>query len=439
MGFFSDIVKSLTPAPEATATPPLAELPPDAAATLFNHKKDMLAAAQEAAAGENRKPTLEDYRKQCEAFPTTQQGKAFLAAGGEWSPAIYADLSGQKIDGFSISEPQKNAPAKSEHDKRAMIDFMDHDGDGIVNEFYTNIDFTGANLKDCFVEPATSFNNEIAKAKSLEKVTFNDMKEGDKFTFGSGEYNDITLTNIKGGAIEFHGTKVHGLNMEGAKVASITMGEHTSISHLDAKDAHIVKIEASKGAEIHHANFKGATIDMASKFEGVSLNHVKFKDANLGDVKLDGASLNHVKFKDSELSNLSLVGAKLNDVKFKDNSMKNADFSGAQLHNVSIDGKAITRPEQLPDGVKFDAATRITATDDFIKQAKMESALELAKEAGKALLLPKSDAAGVEGQYAAIEQPTTSMATQAAAKSSTSTVDLMNYYKNKSQSGGLRG
>ena len=334
-------------------------------------------------------PTLDHYRKACERFGQSEVGKALVDEKGQslWRPEVYADLSGQEIKGFLISDPKLKEPeAQSAHAARKMSDAYDLDGDGQVNAealapFYDNINLDGAALKDCIVDPATSFNDQFAKAAEITNVTFNNMQDGDKFTFGSGEYNRITLTNIKGGEIQFNDTKVNGLNMNGAKVASITMSGHTSISHLKAEDAHIVRFTSEPGAEIHHANFTGATIDMGSKLNGIVLQDVMFKETNLVGVDLSGAKLTNVKFKDCDVKDLSLHGATLTKVTFKGTDTKDLNLSGVKkLEDVTINGHAIASTKDLEKlGVTFDKSIEITASKEHTLEAQLAQVTAVAK------------------------------------------------------------
>ncbi len=385
-------------APAAAATPATAPQKSEAQ-QLFDYKKEALNEARKSAhrrvvqmeseldrpltqqeLRQNGMPTLADYYTACGAV-----GEKHNLSAEQWRPEVFADLSGQQLRGFKISEPQQQKIYGLEEENPAPPkdrNFYDQDSDQAINDFYTNIDFNGANLKDCFVEPATSFNDEIARAATLEHMTFNNMREGDKFLFGSGEYSDIKLTNINGGELEFNGTKVKGLDMEGAKVAAITLNNNTSINNLNAKDARIVTISLAPGAKagISHANFTGATIDMASNMQGITLQDVKFKGSNLNDVNLKGATLTNVKFKECNASKLNLEGATLSHVKFKGTDLKGANFKGATFNDVSINGKAITNVADLEKalGTKVEGV-RITASKAFILQAQVDAVAETAK------------------------------------------------------------
>lgn len=296
----------------------------------------------------NGMPTLEDYRIACENFAQTPQGRQ-LAENGQWNARIYSDLGGQNITGFRISEPQQQ-------DKTAVTDLNlhDRDGDGAVNDFYANVDFNGATIKDCIVDPATSFNDEIAKAKTVENITFNNMKTGDVFTFGSGQYKDIELTNINGGEIKFsEGTQVEGIDIRGLQ-ASITIDKKASVSQIKVDDrTRILTLEMAEGAVISHSDLREATISMASKMQGAVIRHVKF-GGNLTDVDMRGVKLSHVSFDQVSANNL--------------------DLRGAELQNVMVNGKAVTDTQQLVDlGIRVDATTKIHASKELKVQRQVEA------------------------------------------------------------------
>lgn len=223
--------------------------------------------------------------------------------------------------------------------KREMTDLMDLDGDAAISDFYTNIEFTGANLKDTFVDPATSFNEEIAKAGKLEGITFNGMENGDRFVFDSGQYTNINLTGVNGGEIVFAtGTQVSGITIEGQS-AAISVEPSAMIENIEVNDHfRIIKFDMGKGAIIANSDLSNATISMASNLEGSIWRNVE-----LGE-NLDGI-----------------------------------DLKGAHITNLRIDGKAITSPEQLIKyGVGVDENTIVSASTEFIREANIANALERA-------------------------------------------------------------
>lgn len=329
MALFSNITNlfgaagtSAAPAP-AAAPQPKDNAPAD---PITQHKQEALLAARTLAANENRRPSVEDYRQACVTLGE-QQG----LDAKEWNPKIFADLKGQDLTDFAISEPAKQAPQK-----RSMSDLMDLDGDGAINDFYTNVDFTGADLKNAYVDPATSFNDEIAKAANLKGITFNGMENGDRFLFASGQYSDINLTNVNGGEIVFAtGTQVDGLVINGQS-AAVTLEPKAVASRVSVNDHfRIVKLDVGEGAVISNSDLSNATISMASNLEGSYWQNVKLS-ANLQGV----------------------------------------DLSGANLKNVEVDGKAITRPDELRAyGVTIDANTKVEASPDFLIANNMQQAL----------------------------------------------------------------
>ena len=402
---FKNLFKASDVALAESAAPPSPALPEEKneAKALFELKENLLHQAARDAHAQNRQPTLEDYRLAAEAFAKTPDGQD-LADQGKWSPKIAADLSGQNIKGFEIKEKSLTSSKPTE---RKTTNMWDQDGDHTINDFYTNIDFTGAKLKDCIVDPATSFNDEIAKAKSLENIKFNHMEAGDTFTFGQGHYENITLTNINGGEIDFKGSKIHGLNMEGAKATSITMDSHTSISNLHAEGAHIVTLKGAPGATLSHAHFEGATIDMASDMKGMTLNHVDFKNANLGHVDMHGAKLKNVNFEGIDEAGL-----------------KGLDLSGAELHNVKINGKAIKSPAELKSfGVIIDGDTKADTSREFAMKAQVDEIKKNAQTWGQA----KENEATVSPAMAMQAKPAEPQASAAVS---------MSYYREMSLKGG---
>jgi uncharacterized protein YjbI with pentapeptide repeats len=266
------------------------------------------------------RPTLEDYRQACVAFGATEAGHA-LAADGRWNPRVYsnfgvamsqgADAQRHDLSGFALSEPKK----------RPMTDMLDLDGDHAISDFYTNIDFTGANLKNAYVDPATSFNQEIAKAKNLEGLTFNNMREGDIFEFGEGAFNNIRMTGINGGKIIFgDGSRVNGLTIDGIS-AEITLGDEAHVNNITVNDNfRIVNLSMGKDATLSGSNLSNATISMASKFG---------KGATLQNVDL-GPNVNGL------------------------------DFSNLALNNVTIDGVPIKQGSDLAQfGISYNETTKI--------------------------------------------------------------------------------
>lgn len=285
---------------------------------VFTIKQSLLAQAR-ASAG-NERPSLEDYRRACEAFAETEQGQQ-MVADGRWNPRAYANLDGQDVSGFMISEPKK----------RATENLMDQDNDHTINDFYTNISFYDANLKNAYVDPATSFNEEVAKAKNLEGLTFNGMGADDTFTFAVGNYKNIKMTNINGGEIVFASGKVDGLDIEG-KEAKITLGADAVVEHMHvSKDFRILTLDMAPGAMLANSNLEQVTVSMTSRTAGATFQNVNITG------NLDGL-----------------------------------DLSGARLNNFSINGQPITDSNQLKEfGVGFDANTRTSASPEFLRQHQL--------------------------------------------------------------------
>lgn len=278
------------------------------------------------AAGTER-PSLEQYREACHAFAQTDEGKAMVAEG-KWSDRIAADLSHQNLDGFAITEPKKAVRAAKTHD------LHDRDGNGQIDvesthEFYDHVRFDHASLNHAFIEPATSYNDQIAKADHLDGLHFHGMENGDHFTFRSGHYTNPVMSEINGGSVTFaQGSSVDGLKLSG-KSAEIHAHGNARISHLEITDQfRVVKLHLAKGSSLSDSNLEGATISMASEVAGSQWSRVK-----LG-ANVDGLNL-----------------------------------SGAKLHDVSIEGEPITNAAQLKaHGVTVDAHTQISASPDFLRE-----------------------------------------------------------------------
>ncbi len=308
---------------------------------MFDLKARLLDQARATASSKNEQFSLEHYRKASEAFAATEQGQK-MVADKQWNPAIYADLSGQNLDGIRLSDP-KVAVAEPTHLSKptnADYDSFDRDGDGKINSpavssFYDNIRLDGASLREAFVEPATSFNVEVATAKDLKGITFSGMNDGDHFTFGANaHYQDVRLENVHGGQITFNGT-VEGVSISG-KSASIAIGDHARVSDVQTSDGFsIIHLDMGAGAVVSNADLSKATISMTSHFE---------------------------------------AGAVLQNVQLSSN-LNGLDLSGVKLFNVAIDGNAITHPSQLPESVTFDARTTVSASPEFVREHSPETAL----------------------------------------------------------------
>lgn len=271
--------------------------------------------------GEERRPTIEDYRKAAEAFGRSEEGQKILDAHGHhWDERIAADLSGQNLSGFLISEPKKMQPysnfLKKEEQQgnkiESAVDLHDRDGDGKINiaatsPFYDNIRFDKADLHGAWVEPATSFNDQISKAGNLTDITFSGMKHGDHFEF-TGSAENIHMFNINDGSINFAGGHATAIHIEG-KSASISVGMPMEKDIADGKPhylhAHVSNISFGDGFRVlelnvgKHGVLSGdlsqlVTLSPSSHFEpGAELRDVKL-NCNLSDIDLSGVKLNNV-------------------------------------------------------------------------------------------------------------------------------------------------
>jgi uncharacterized protein YjbI with pentapeptide repeats len=328
MAFFDRVSSALNRAAEMTH-----EVTHDEAGMLFDFKREALQHAKSAAEAQGRMPTLEDYRLSAEALGHSRAAE-MEKHGIQWSPQIYADLSGQTLDGFRLSSDDQEKALATARD----LDLYDSDGNGKIDsapisKFYDNVSFSGATIKNGFVEPATSYNDQIAQAGTIENMTFKGLKEGDQFNLGGGHYANLTCVGFDGGDVHFHGSHVDGLhiaagpNGEVQKFTSITLDDHASVKHMDVSGAHIVSLTAAPGVEISHSQFKHTTIDSASHLEGTRWKDVQFENTNLCHVDMHGAQLSKVDIKNSDLHGLNLHGATIRD--------------------LTIDGKPIASAQEL--------------------------------------------------------------------------------------------
>lgn len=327
---------------------------------VFTIKQSLLAQAR-ASAG-NERPSLEDYRRACEAFAETEQGQQ-MVADGRWNPRAYANLDGQDVSGFMISEPKKRATENLI--ERATENLMNQDGDRTINDFYTNISFYDANLKNAYVDPATSFNEEVAKAKNLEGLTFNGMVADDTFTFAVGNYKNIKMTNIKGGEIVFASGKVDGLDIEGTE-AKIALGADAVVEHMHvSKNFRIITLDMAPGAMLANSNLEQVTVSMTSRTAGATFQNVNITG------NLDGL-----------------------------------DLSGARLNNFSINGQPITDSNQLKEfGVGFDATTRTSTSPEFLRQHQLAQIRGTMQQAVASIGSASTPAAAPEAALAAAPAP----------------------------------
>lgn len=343
---------AFAPAPAEDAAPNAFYGTSAEAQDMFRLIEARIEEARGLAAERGDRPSLEDYRQACVAFAQTPQGQAEISRLQEqypdfrWNERSYSNLSGQdragnghNLSGFALSEPQK----------RAMSDLMNLDSDGAIGDFYTNIDFTGANLKNAYVDPATSFNEEIAKANNLDGLTFNNMREGDHFEFGAGHFTNINMTNIRGGEITFgSGSHVDGLTIDGVS-ARVTIGDRARVSDVNPVNGFsMVLLSMGEGSLLSSADLTNATISQASEFgQGATLQTVTF-GSNVSGVDFAGVTLNKAIFNGSNLSDTSFAGATLNGVAFNDIDPATLDLSGVQrMNGVTVNGRQVSSAMDL--------------------------------------------------------------------------------------------
>lgn len=382
------------------------ELSPEGAAAkyVFEMKEAALAMARDAAAarGDGHKPTMTDYFIAAVELGESRRVE-MMEQGIQWNAKMIADLSGQRIDGFQINKSDMHPrpevlqmatlramTAASETGMQAQLsdvlkeiqriqmngeridgseqsmaqiqqgiesleDAMDLDGNATI-AFYEAIDhhadFKGTVFSNVSFHPAGTLMRDgengvaLTDGASFNNVTFDGMMPDDTLSLARGDYQNIRLTNIRGGHIDIaDGTQVDGMDIRGAQ-ASLSIGR-ASISRLDARGAHLVHLEAAPGAEINQATFAGATIDMASSLNGSVWKQVQFTDANLVDVNMAGATLSNVRFTNTSLDGLSLAGASLTNVSFQGSDVADVDFSGARFSNVTVNGLPVRSAEDI--------------------------------------------------------------------------------------------
>jgi uncharacterized protein YjbI with pentapeptide repeats len=409
------------------------------AKALFDYKRDALDMAKQMASERGSPATMTDYFIAAQRIGESRADE-MAAQGIQWTPAVIADLSGQRIDGFEINkeelQPRREAimlasararDAAVEEGRPAtlvdtlqelqkiqqsgehvpsiedMKDEMDLDGDHTI-AFYEVIDhhadFKGTVFANTSFHPAGTLmrgdENGVAltEGASFENVTFDGMSPDDHLQLARGDYENIHFTNIRGGEIEvMDGTQIDGMDIRGAH-ASLTIG-HASVSRLDARDANIVTLHAAPGAEINQAIFQRTTIDMASELEGSTWRNVQIKDSNL--VELEGA------------------GMKLYNVSISNTKVDGWDLTGATIENMTVDGKPVRSPEALTAmGITVDSDTTIAVTPEFDRKYELAQIREdMQKQLGTigSPIAPAAEAP--QASAAAIEAPTVASAARA--------------------------
>ena len=334
MAFFGLIKKS----PSARAEP---SLKPEQDA-LFTLKRDALAAATRMAQGENRAPTLKDYIAAADGMRNRAE-----IEGLRWDARVYADLSGQKLDGFLINQADyKHAP----------------------EGFETNMNFTGATLHNCVLKPACVY--DVTTGAYLENVTLDGMTQEETLTLKDTHHKGLGFENIKGGTIELaDGAEVNGMNIS-RQHASLKLGQGATLNDLESSGARIVELSAAKGATLNRPHFKDTTISMASALSGSIWRGAKGKPT----------------FENSNLSGTDFSGATLIDLTLENTDVKEWNLTGARISNLTIDGTRIESTAQLAAlGITFDKANppQISQSADKAKESAMQSAIDAG--AGQAL------------------------------------------------------
>ena len=347
-----------------------------AADAVAGYKAEALTLAQSYAKAEGREgeATLIDYFRAAQEVGR-HHGDEMERDKIQWNPAVWADLSGQKLDGFIINKddisPSAEDKAKtgpgSLADKlgiEVQKDIYNLDGNGKIeaqpiNEFFAavekNFDCTGASFNNCTFNPVTTALH--APDATFNNVVFDGMREGEEFTLPGKKHDHITFKNAEGGTLHLaSGAEVTELTLEG-KYAAITVENGASISGLHAENANIVHFNVAEGGSISHAHFEGATIEMLSSVKGSKWNDIHFEGANLGHVEMNGATLTGVAFD-------------------KDTHLQGLDLRGAHLQNVTIDGQLATREMLEAKGVKLDATTHIDVDPSLKTQMQTDKMMQ---------------------------------------------------------------
>lgn len=352
----------------------------DEAQQLHALKREALTRARAGAmddAGNPRMPTLEDYRLAAVAI-----GSERGLDEAHWNPRVYANLDGQDITGFLLQDRQALLPGSSAAPQ--SLDFYDQDGDRAITDFYANVSFYEAKLKDCMVRPATSFNDALSHAAALESVTFCGMQEGDVFRFGGGAYANVTLEQVSGGNVVFgQGARVEGLVLSSGLTASVTMEERAHVQGITVGDGvRIIDLQMAPGASICNAVFGEHTISQVSCIERVRLEDVSFA-GNISNVAMDGATHVRVVFDGANLSNTSMRGATLDRSQFKNGCLLDGlDLRDAVVIDLMLNGKPVTDLAQLANAGAHTEGAILQNSQAFLARAELTETLKQTQQWG---------------------------------------------------------
>lgn len=414
VGSFAHLNVKVPPKP-APAAPEKSPAPDSPEALLFNYKKQALALAQgmadlrkqdyeqAKAAGlkvdpiDNFRPTMTDYFRACELVG--EQNRAEMATNGvEWNPKVYADLSGQRMEGFQINKAHLEAPpqeilqtamlralqtkgarvqtsdvldqigqiqrsgekidtspeasakriaaikSQSKAGIEALKDTFDLDGDHVIAKFYEAIDrhanFKGTLFSNVNFHPAGTLmrndENGIAwtAGASFENVTFDGMGANDRVVLEGKQFSNIHVINSNGGKLTIPDNTQVYDLTLAGKFAELHTGR-ALISGLETKDA-MIEAVTSNGTKLAHGKFDGVTIDPNSQLAGSKWTDFAFTNCNFDGVDTKGMILNNVAINDCH----------------------GVDLTGAQIGKLAINGTRIENHDQLAAlGVAADATT----------------------------------------------------------------------------------
>ncbi len=415
MGFFQSIQSIGSSVKQAVASPP-SPLLADAQAfqqqkdVLSEYKAQALANAKTMAEAQGCRPNMTHYYTA--ALQLGQDNAAQMQAQGiQWTPKVFANLSGQTIDGFTINkadmEPTralqtfaysracdvaqaqgrdvtlvdtlqamqqiKQSGEPVPQGVESMKEEMDLEGLHLVNDFFGTIEhhtnFEKAKLCNIDSHPAGTLfragENGVAISEgcSITNAVFDGMQPNDTLTLANGEYNNIQFKNIKGGHINVApGTHVDGMDIRGVH-AEFSLGADAAIQNIKVnEDTRIISLNMAKGALIANSDFGQATMAMTSTFE---------PPATMQNCRFDG-------------------------------NCEGQDFSGLTLKNVVIGGKAITQPAQLAEfGIAYDATTKAAASQELMMQCELQQVREKAQNAMRIPSLSEQQVASVEAPQTA--------------------------------------
>ena len=337
--------------------------------------------ARATAEAEGRAPNLTDYWRAALTMPEL-----------EGSARLISDLSGQKLDGFTIryedihpDEAAFSAMRDVQGPKieeganngiRNLRNFLDADGNGTIepeeiSDFYrevqANMNFSGTQFHNVTFQPATTL--EIfshASGAQFANITLDGLGAGETLTIGTNHeqpgasresYANVRLINDQGGIIRVNSNAtVNGLMLEnGNTVVEVARGGQ--VNQLQVSGETVALIVQPQG-QLFLPSFEDANFTQSSSMRGAVLRgnmmderFYGFRNSNLTNLSFENATISGIRFEGSNMNNVSFRGARISDTIIKDADLSNVDFSGARVHNLTIENNGqstrIDSPEQL--------------------------------------------------------------------------------------------